>query len=219
MYIISPGLLVLFIGMNALYIYQKKYLKIGLLNVFFMGYLILISVTYNYANFRTYYMENLYLPLVVIIGIAFVFDGLPKLNHYTQVILLSSICIFTIIDIASTRVIYLNRQNKQRQIMRETSHLPQKKLLIDANLLHQETFLTTFGMTPFEFWLLSSIKTPNDVRSIIITPQPSNIDYIQYYYNKAFISQWGVFDYDKLDNQYFNFTDTTNYVYYRPINN
>lgn len=217
--IVSPGLLVLFIGINALYVFHKKYKKLVLLNSFVIGYTVLISVTYNKAQLYPYYMENMYLPLSVMIGTAFIFDGLHRLKNYTQTVVIGSICIFSLFNIMGTKGKYTARQDTQRKIMKETANNPRKKLLIDAKSMGGSDFLSNFGFSPFEFWLLSSIETPDDVRSIIIHNDPKQIDYIQYYLNKSFISRMCVINYEELNPLYYNFSDTSHHVYYIPVNN
>ena len=72
--------------------------------------------------------------------------------------------------------------------------------------------LLTWG-TAYENWLISSLKNPNNQRSILIDYDLESIKWAMPE-NKSFITRWGIFPYKDLPIKYFLLNDTSNYVFF-----
>ena len=205
-------LVILLLCISLIYYFkQKDYKKLITILTFFLGYSLLMNVCYpNGAD--QFYLESQYLVLGFFVAICFGFDIINKIkSYYLQHLLISIICIISIIRIYNTHEIYTNRLNWNRYLLTSTENLKNKKLIIPSKKTHTYNLFMTWA-SPYEYWLLSTIE--NGVsRSIIIEEKPGEFDWALPS-NNSFITRWGIFDYSSLDNKYFVFTDTTSYIKY-----
>jgi hypothetical protein len=199
----------LLIASTIFYLKSKQYKKIILLLIFFIGYCLLVNVSYPNGA-EQFYLENQYLILSFIVALPFVLDVLPKLKKpQVQFAILCLICLVGLFRIAGTHQIYTNRLDWNRNLLAKTKGLSNKKIIIPSHKVPIDTVFMTWGSS-YEFWLLSSIE--NGVsRSIIIEEIQNEFDWA-IPSNKTFITKWGTFNYEELNKKYFIFTDTTNYI-------
>jgi len=199
------------------YIKQKHWLKMGLVWSFFLGYLLLINVSFSPSNFIAYYMENLYLPLALMVSVPLVYDWLPKRTAVQQALFVGAICVAAVIRIGWNHTIYTERLVWQKDFLAKTEARPNKKLIVPSYAVPKEKLLLTLWSSPYEFWLLSSLDTA-DSRSIVIHPNPmERFSYELDNLPDAFYTYWGNFSYQDLDKRYFHFEDTSLYEIYYPI--
>ncbi len=219
LYIATTALVVLFFGMSYWYVREKKWLKLLLLWSFFVGYFLLIGVTFNTVQFSQFYLENLYLPLSLMVAFPFVVDGLPAFRAHWQVVLIAAIVVTCLGRIYVHSLAYTKRLNWQKELLAKTAALPNKKLLIDSADIPRDVLLYTYWGSPYEFWLLSSMdEHSTGMRSIVIHDDPWSLEYIK---NNPdyFLTYWGNFPYKELSSPYFNLNDSSPYVYYNPKGN
>jgi len=171
------------------------------------GYLLLVNVSYPNGG-EQFYMENLYLPLSVMIVVPFVFDLVPRIQTKYVLSILCFILVVRIFQIGLNHQPYTERISYLKQIMEKTASFEKKKLIITSSAISTDTLMMTWA-SPYEFWLLSTIKN-NQTRSIFITESPKEINWALTS-QKKFITKWGAFDYHALPKSYFNFNDTTSY--------
>lgn len=194
------------------YIRNKQYVKMLLMLTFFIGYCLIVNVSYPGGS-PQFYLENQYLLLSIITGIPFAIDILPKVkNVKLQYASLVIICVAGIFRMYFAHQPYTERVEWLRNLMTETATLSNNKIIVPAEYAPLDTLLMTWG-TSYEFWLMSTIETGTS-RSIIIEEHANEFDWALE--NKsAFISKWGVFEYEDLDKRYFIFKDTeTSYIKY-----
>lgn len=188
------------------YAVQKQWLKAALFFTSVAGYILLINISYAHVPARElFYVENLYLPLGIIIAVPLVFELIPNLYNKSKllpVVLLSAIIISGAIRIYSAHTPFTNRLNWERSFLAKYRN---EKLLIDATRVPSDTLLMTWG-TAFEFWLLSTIEYGNSA-SIIITDSMHTREWAAKK-THHFIDQWHVTPYSELPEQYFRFTDS-----------
>jgi hypothetical protein len=217
LYIATTALVGLFFGLLYYYKQQKRWYALFLLLSFFVGYLLLVSISFNHARFNQHYMENLYLPLAIIVGLPFVVDGLPALKDSWRLPLFAFIVLACLGRIIAHSFPFTERLNWQKEFLHRTAELGNKKLLVDSKQVPQEKLMHIYWSTPYEFWLLSSIQTGSsaDTRSIVIHDNPQSLEYIK---NSPdyFLTYWGNFNYKELPLPYFKLNDASPYIYYNP---
>lgn len=219
MEILTTTMIASFIGLIYWYTHKKQRLKLVLMLGGVLSYWLLVTVAQARFRFAPHYMENLYLPLSIILAVPLVFDVLPALPKRTVHWLLASVLIIAVIRIASHSTPYRQRRYWQRQVLEQTAQLPHKKLLIQSKDVPKELLMHTFWSSPYEFWMLSSIERPEEPpRSIIITDGSTPMDYLYHTSNHNFGTYWGAYPYWELDCRYFNCSDTSYYVPYVPNN-
>lgn len=189
------------------YLKIREYLKLALLLAFFTGYIAMVNISYP-NDIPQFYIENLYLPISIFVIIPFVFDLSKTLNKTKLSTLLVVIVLFRLVHIAYAHKPYSDRVSYLESYLLKTDTLPQKKLLLNAKPFPLDTLMMTWG-SPYEFWLLSTIKD-NESRSIIISEDPKSLSWINDY-NTRFLTTWGAFEYDELPAQYFIFKDSSYY--------
>lgn len=215
-YYFLPILLLL---LSIFYLKSKKWLKLAWTIGGFFTYLFIVNVSYHHTQmFEQYYMENLYLPLSLILILGLVWDFLPSLSPiYSRYILIGIVCI-RLIHIFLSHDIFTERLNLERQVLQQTENSSNKKLLIPSQDIPIDKYIVTWA-TPFEFWLLSAIES-KELRSVLIEDNFSkNIaDYDSLMsQNKVFFMPFGKkIDYKAFPKTYFNFQDTSQYVIYKP---
>ena len=182
-----------------------------------LGYWLLITVSYARTTFLNHYMENLYLPLSILVGVPLVFEVLPTLPRRVVQWIWASILILAVVRIVSHRTPYSQRRYWQRDLLAQTAQLPQKKLLIPATAVPKDTLLGVFWSSPFEFWLLSNIERPDEPpRSILLDDGSMPLEKLLEQYPHHFATYWSQFSYETLNCTYFDCTDSSYYVQYVP---
>ncbi|MEI8280714.1 MAG: hypothetical protein WCG87_13230 [Bacteroidota bacterium] len=191
------------IAISAHYFITKQWAKMLLFCTFFVAYLLLINVSYPGRDTSNSYIENLYMPLGIIIALPFVFDLLPlldtkKLAYPAFTIILITGCI----RMYGSHSAYTQRLDWERRFLNDNGS---KKLLIDFKKVPTDTLMLVWA-TPYEFWLLSTIENHHSA-SITISDDPNGIAW-GISNSKAFLPAWGSFPYSDLPKQYFPFDDT-----------
>lgn len=187
---------------------KKHFLKLLFVAGSFIGYLLLVNVSYP-SGAETFYLENLYLPLSLIIGVPLVLDLVPTLQAKHLVMILGVMMIVRLGDICISSSTYTKRMDNLSSIIDNASKTPNAKQIIAETPALKKELIMTWG-TPYETWLLSSRKG-GATKSILITPQPKELEWT-ISNTKAFITPWGVFEYKDLPNSYFHFIDYSPYV-------
>ncbi len=193
---------------SVFYIVKKQYLKFILTSGSFMFYLMLVNVSYpNGAD--QFYIENLYLPLSIFIVFPLAFDIIGRIKPVYFSLIFSVFLIIRLADIYGTHEIYTERVNFLSHLIEDSDKSESKKLIIqETEEIKKKTIMS--WSTPYEIWLLSTIKNGKS-SSIIITENAKDLEWTLPYNNK-FVTRWGAFDYSKLPSQYFIFQDTSKYV-------
>ena len=195
---------VCFAGITSLYIYRKEWKKLLLFISFFLGYLLLVNVSYPTDATPLVYMENQYLPLAIVLAYPIVFDLFPvlkskKLGVSVLLLIMTTACF----RFYTTHAKYTARLNWERKVLNEYAGL---KVLIGAQKTDAEILQMLWG-TPYEFWLLSTIEK-DKTASIIIDENPAYRPWVVYQ-RKSFVVNWNIYPYDQLNPKYFHLTDTT----------
>lgn len=201
--------ILLMITIVVFYIKMKMHKELFLISAFFIGYCLLVNVSYPNGGDQ-FYLENQYLVLSFIVALPFVSDVLPDFKSIKiQYIILFVICVAGVLRIYNAHDFYSNRLEWFQNLISKTEIDENKKLIIPANKVPKDMLLMTWGSS-YEFWLLSTLEKGIS-RSIIIEELPGEFDWA-IPANKSFISKWGTFEYTDLNTKYFVFTDTTQYI-------
>ncbi len=190
------------------YLRKKQYLKLVLVAASFLGYLLIVNVSFPDGAER-FYMENLYLPLSIFVIFPLVFDVAPRFNRKQIIRALLLVLIIRIADIYHTHRFYTNRVDYLNELIDEVSKEEHKKVLIPQTDKMKSKLLMSWA-TPYEVWLLSTIRTGHTT-SIMVTDSDNNLDWMLHH-NKKFVTRWGLFKYDDLPSKYFVLQDTSFYV-------
>lgn len=182
----------------------KEWKKLGLFVAFLLGYLMLINISYPTNATPEFYIESLYLPLSIFLGLPFIFDLLPLLEKRKMalpviVLILLSGCL----RIYLTHSIYTARLGWERNFM---AQYLDKKVIVSAEKA-DTTLLQMLWGTPYEFCLLSSLEQ-HKTASIIIDNNPKEREWAGGT-TKSLVVNWNVIPYSQLSTRYFHFTDTT----------
>jgi hypothetical protein len=198
------------ISFSILFVYlrQKKWAKLTLFCCCAIGYLLMINVTYPGRDVEAFYIENMYLPLGIIIGFPFVFDVLPNIKDQKWTISIFAI----IIVVAGLRIVmvaepYTSRLDWEREFLKKHRS---EKILVAESLVPMDLLLMSWG-TPYEFWLLSTVEGDRTA-SIVVNNDVKALEWGTHD-ARSFLTQWGVFPYKEMPSHYFKFSDTlTNYT-------
>lgn len=201
-------LIICLISLVVFYFIKHNWLKLGLILLYFFGYLVLVNISYP-DGAEQYYIENLYLPLSIFVAVPLAFELNQRLKVKYIPILIALLLLSRVFHIGITSSKYSERIEYLQGIMKETELLPNKKLIIKENPNHVDNLFMTWA-TSYEFWLLSTIREGSS-RSIIITENPESLRWALPGTNN-FITAWGAPNYNQLPNRYFKFEDNSEYV-------
>ncbi len=192
------------------YIRQKKWLPLLLFAGSLFGYAFLINVLYPDNQAEFFYVENMYMPLSVILAIPLVFDVLPYYSERSGkkiTVVYALIMLSLLVRIYYTNDTYSNRIAWERDFLDKHKD---EKLFMTPSQVPQDTLLMSWG-TPYEFWLLSTTELGRTA-SICVQDQIENMRWMERnQVRTSFAGQWGVFPYQDLPERYFIMNDTLNY--------
>ena len=192
------------------YIKQRKWLPLIVFAGGLFGYILLINVLYPDNQTEFFYVENMYMPLAVILVMPLVFDVWP---YYSNKNLRVFPIVFTLIVLSAMVRIYMKHDMYSTRIAWERDFLTKhknEKLLIAPSKVPQDTLLMSWG-TPYEFWLLSTVEH-GQTASICVQDHMEDMRWLERNQVKtSFAAQWGVFMYKDLPAQYFIMKDSANY--------
>ncbi len=206
-----------FLAAIVFYIRQKIWYKLLIMSGFFLGYLLLVNVSFANGDNR-FYLENLYLPLVLFVAVPFAFDLLPyflalqKANSKRMTWAFGTMALalgFRLLQIGVAHQPWTSRLDWERQLLSETATLPQPKIILPESQAPMDKLVMSWGSS-FEFMLLSSLDHPNNTRLITIDEDPGHLQWATDK-RRAIITEWEVWNYDDLPKRYFNPQDTSLY--------
>jgi hypothetical protein len=193
-----------FSAVTLFYIYGKEWKKLLFFAACFLGYLLLVNVSYPTAATPIVYMENQYLPLGLILAYPIVFDIFSAIRSSWLVMAVLLVITGTACTrFYSTYTTYAARLNWERRFLNENGD---QKVIVDSKKANSGILQMIWG-TPYEFWLLSTIEKGKSA-SIIIDDKPENRPWATSV-NKSLIVNWNMYPYSDLPDRYFNFPDTT----------
>lgn len=194
-----------FLLVAGVYVMRRQWLQLMLVTGVLGAYLLLVNTTYPHDNTPEFYIENLYLPVALILGIPLVFDVFPLLEK--RKLLLP---VFLLITLSGLGRIYMSHYHYTERVNWERNFLAQhkdEKLLVAATQPMLDTLTMTWG-TPFEFWLLSTTEH-NKTSSIVISEDVYALTYALEK-TSSFLGPWELVPYNQLPAKYFILSDTVN---------
>jgi hypothetical protein len=184
---------------------DRAWLKLVTFSSFLTGYLFLVNISYPTAVTAAFYMENLYLPMSIFVGLPLIFDVLPVLEKKKLAIpLMTAIILSGCIRIYATHGTYSNRLGYER---RQLDKYAGRKVIVKAEKTDIDT-LQMLWSNPYEFAILSSCER-GAVASIIVDEHPQERGWAAGQKNSLVVN-WNFYKYSELPKQYFHFTDTVN---------
>ncbi len=192
------------------YFKKRNWNKLLLLGSFTVIYLFVVNTCFADGNLK-FYMESHYLMLGFFISIPLSLEVFPsiKKNNLLLLILAPGLLI-RCADLTLNHKKFSERISWMENFQAKTNHLKNKKLLIHDASVPMDTLLITWG-SAYETWLLSSLKTPQNQRSILIDYELETLKSLTVE-NKSFFTRWGLFAYSDLPVKYFSYTDTSEYI-------
>lgn len=170
----------------------------------FVGYTLLVNCSYPDDTVK-FYRENLHLPLAIFVLTPLILQVLPARPPRAAWLGIGVICLIRLVHIQQAHEPYTARLDWMRQFLQDH---PGQKLIVDDRLLPADTLLMTWA-SPYEFWLLSTLET-GQTASVLLTDQPQEFVWAAGMPDQ-FIAKWGVFPYDHLPGQYFQFRNNVPY--------
>ncbi len=147
----------IFYGINAALLLRAKQWWLAAWSIAFpIGYVFLVNVPFH-AGDNQFYLENLYLPLAIMVGVPFVFGQFfHKPSPNWAFVVLAAVIVLRIGHIAQARQPWQQRVVWLEQLL--ATHTSPKTILLEKDL-PQDLLRFTWGI-PYETLLLSSILGP-----------------------------------------------------------
>jgi hypothetical protein len=197
-----------FIGISALYISTRQWLKLVLMTASILVFMFIINVSYHSAGVQEFYIENFYLALGTFLGIPLVLDLLPVLEQRKKHLALVTVALILIT--AAVRILAVGQRYERRLNWLRSYDLAHRnqKLMIDARHAPQD-ILYMHWSTPYEFWLVSTIER-DTTASILFTDMLPQTEWAMWE-RLTFVPTWGIYPYKDLPQRYFKMRDTVNH--------
>jgi hypothetical protein len=192
------------------YISKKSWLKLLLMLGFTAFYLLLVNVSFAKGDLQ-FYLEALYLPLVVMLGLPFVWDVLPfEAKPNWAIGLLVVIMATSLVRINHAHKRWTQRLDWEQKILTDTQNLPNKKLILAEKDVPMQLLGMSWG-TSYEFLLLSALQHPDSTRLIIVDEDPKRFDKDA---NRGdiFIGEFKNYELNGFDVRYFRVGDRSGYI-------
>jgi hypothetical protein len=191
------------------YLQKKKYFDLIITNLFLLGYLFLVNVTFSNEE-RTPYMENMYLVISMVLGLIFMFEIFPTLkkNVIAPVIIL-------IISIACLgRIVYYQQEYTNRidwyKMYFENKTI--KNIALPSDVAPND-ILTMSWAVPFEVSLLSTLEY-GTTYGLVFLDELNERKVEKPIFQNQLVTPWSKFPYNELPQRYFKFSNEPYLVKY-----
>ncbi|MBL7829173.1 MAG: hypothetical protein JNJ57_21235, partial [Saprospiraceae bacterium] len=192
------------------YLWKKQFWTAAFTALYPMAYVFLVNVPYHESTHQ-FYMENLWLPLGLFAAAPLVFDVLPGLfSEKVTLWVVAVISFIGIARIAQAHEPWTARLRWEQQFLEKTGNIPEQKLLLTENQVPMDTFKLAWGMA-YEFLMLSSLESPEQVRSILVTNEPQRYDTLLAK-PRLFLGPFKNYEYAAMPARYFQLQDTSAYI-------
>lgn len=194
-YFSIPLILISYLILN-----NKTDLKRTLLVILFpIGYLGLILFSYPNGA-EVFYIENMYLPLGLMLGSPFIFEILPKFKHKNYgLLLIIGLILINIIRIPLVGKKYTDRLRYTNSLLSEMSNKSVDRIILNEKETQMNILRMSWSMC-YESILLSSLKQ-NHPRSIFICTDKN--EFKTEGTKDWFITPWGALRVSELNQKYF----------------
>jgi len=209
-------LLCIVLAANVGYCFWKQRWAKGLLLSFWpIAFVLLVNVPFYEAVGQQFYMENLYLPLAVFAAIPLVFEVLEGQINKHQLLrngagALAILFVINLLRIAQTHHVWTDKIQWEQQFLKETAHLPSRKIILSDQQAPMETLKMAWGSS-YEFLMLSALVSPDSARCVIIHDSPARFDTLLTQ-PRMFFGAFKNYPFEVLPKAYFKFRDTSAYV-------
>ncbi|HMX39422.1 MAG TPA: hypothetical protein PKD78_03810 [Saprospiraceae bacterium] len=197
-YLLALGLAVAAVAL----VRERAWGRLALMLFSLLGYLLVVNPPYP-EGAEDFYLENLYLPLSLMVLLPLVLDVLPALPARWSTAAVAVALALRLAHIGWQHAPYTARLDWERQWLRRNA--TEDKLIFADAVAPMDTMLMTWG-TGYEFWLLSTVEEGR-TRSVLIDDSPRQFGWAMND-SRLFLTKWGAFPYEKLPQRYFIFRDT-----------
>lgn len=159
----------LLFGNTAHYLRRRSWLKLGLMWATCLGFLLLVHIGSPSASYR-FYFEITYMPLMVFVGLPFMFDVAYRLLPEKKLIwLFAAAMIWRLSAIAIhhqpfTARLHWLETNATKAAAQENTN----RLLWNYDDVPMDTLLMTWGI-PYETLLLTAMEHPDSAKTIYVS--------------------------------------------------
>lgn len=203
-----PGLVTVF----GYYVWKKRWAKLALTASFSIGYLLVVNVSFADGD-RQFYLESMYQPLTVFIGVPMLWDVLPFARRPRLAFgLLAVVLATSLVRIGAAHERWAQRLAWAQDFLAKTAGLPVRKLVVSENQVPMDLLGFSWG-TPFEFLLMSALEHPDSARCLIVSPNPESL--LPVMPEKRLLLGDKNFRFETFPKPYFNPQDTTEYVFFK----
>lgn len=190
--------LVLWIMSVIYYLRKKMFTDFIIVNLFLAGFLFLVNV--SFPRFVTsFYMENMYLPVSVVLGLIFTFEIAADLRtKYLNIVF-----ILIIVSACLTRIFFYKSTYEQRIDWYQNyfSINPYKKIALPSDIAPNEILLMSWPVT-FEVALWSTIEYKSTY-GLVFLDELNLRPAIKPVYKNELVSVWIRYPYSELSGKYF----------------
>ncbi len=202
--------LISLIAVSVFYLFRKKWKSLLLLHSITWSFLFIVITAFGDCYLK-FYLESFYLLLGFFVSVPLCFEILPEIK--SSKILIAIISVTLIIrcsDITLDHQKFTARLNWMENFLEKTKNLPSKKLIVNESQTPPGLLIISWG-SAYESWLISSMHSPFESRSIIIDYDlERHIKVMKK--KKILIGMFKNFRYSSFDKSYFHFNDTSEYV-------
>lgn len=210
-YLIPAGILL----NTGFYFWKKNWPEAVLSLLYPAAFVLMVNVPFHNGD-NQFYLENLYLPLAVLVAVPLVFDVLPALLTERGMFLALPMLVFVqVFHIYKSHRPWTERLRWEQEFLQQTAALPKRKLLLTEQQAPMDKLILSWG-TSYEFLMLSALQHPDSARCILVDEAPERFDSLLAS-PKLFLGEFRNYRFDELPRRYFNPLDTGAYVRWKSL--
>jgi hypothetical protein len=204
------NMLVLFYCISTYLLLKSRKYKAFLFQFFSILFFVFFVTICYYESAPQFYMENLFLPLVIMVCVPLLFIRNSIFKHPKLFLFLVFVFTLRLFFIAWNHQKFSKRLEWHDTFLQKTSNTIYKKIIVPELAVDNANLIMTWGLG-YELFLYQAINHKHITTSLLTVPNPKDYEWA-ISNNKIFIGNWSNYNYESLNKNYFILTDTSNYV-------
>lgn len=192
------------------YLQKKKYFDLIITNLFLFGYLFLVNVSFP-NGVKSFYMENMYLVVSVVLGLIFIFEIVPAFKRKS----IAPVFILIISIACLGRIVYYKQEytNRIDWYKAYLNHQESKNIALPSDVAPND-ILTMSWAVPFEVSLLSTLEY-GTTYGLVFLDELNKRKEEKPVFQHQLITPWSKLPYNELPQRYFKFSSEPYLVKYK----
>jgi len=187
------------------FLYSKQFSKSLCFVFFLIGYWFLIVIT-NPDSANDYYIQNMYLPMGIMIFTPLLFEIVPLVSNKAVAVSVIGYLFIRFYFIVDAHFWFTERITWNKKLIEQVRSQEKGNRFMIAKENVPMEILGNNWASSYETLLLSSVNNPDSAITIIIHDNPSQFQWLKR--NDAFVTEWDIWYGKDIPQKYFNINNS-----------